>query len=126
MLLNIAVHISLLRIKATLIHVGSGRVDMHFKLFCSVLLSALLLVAVTGLDAQAPAGRGAGTGSGPVVVSPQVLPDRHVTVRLYAPQAQHVSVNGIVTPAVNLSKSDEGVWEATLGPVDPALTSTHS
>jgi len=92
---------------------------MHFKLFCSVLLSALLLVAVTGLDAQAPTGRGAGTGSGPVVVSPQVLPDRHVTVRLYAPQAQHVSVNGIVTPAVNLSKSDEGVWEATLGPVDP-------
>jgi enterochelin esterase-like enzyme len=39
-------------------------------------------------------------------------------VRLYAPQAQQVSVNGIVTPAVNLSKGDGGIWEATLGPVD--------
>ena len=88
---------------------------MHFK---SLFFSTLLLTAATGLEAQAPAGRG-GPGRGPVVVSPQVMPDRHVVVRLYAPQARRVSVTGIVTPAVDLTKDDRGVWEATLGPVDP-------
>jgi enterochelin esterase-like enzyme len=91
---------------------------MHSRTFGSlVFLSALLLTSVIVLNAQAPAGRG---GRGPVVVSPQVLQDRRVVVRLYSPQAKQVTVTGIVTPAVNLSKaSDEGVWEATLGPVDP-------
>jgi enterochelin esterase-like enzyme len=81
-------------------------------------LAALMLAAVTGLNAQAPAGIGPGAGRGPTVVSPQVLPDRRVTVRLYAPEAHQVSVSGIVTPATNLSRGDGGVWEATLGPVD--------
>ena len=92
---------------------------MHSRTFGSLLLSALLLTGVIALNAQAPGPAGRG-GRGPVVVSPQVLPDRRVIVRLYAPQAKQVTVTGIVTPAVNLSKqSDEGVWEATLGPVDP-------
>ena len=91
---------------------------MHSRTFCSLFLPALWLV--TALDAQAPAGRGAGTGRGPTVVSPQVLPDRRVVLRLYAPQAQQVTVSGIVTPAVSLSKGGEGVWEATLGPIDPS------
>jgi hypothetical protein len=95
---------------------------MHSKTYCSLFLPALLLATVTALDAQAPAGRGAGTGRGPTVVSPQVLPDRRVVVRLYTPQAKQVTVSGIVTPAANLSKGDEGVWEATVGPVAPTVS----
>ena len=90
---------------------------MHSKSFLPLILSALLLAA--GLEAQAPADPSPGTGMGPAVVSPQVLPDRRVIVRLYAPQAQQVTVSGVVTPAVRLSKGDGGVWEATLGPVEP-------
>jgi enterochelin esterase-like enzyme len=92
---------------------------MHSKSFCPLFLAAVVLATVTGLEAQAPADINPGTGLGPTIVSPEVLPDRRVIVRLYAPKAQQVSVSGIVTPAVNLIKGDGGVWEATLGPVDP-------
>src|SRR5437016_13551812 len=92
-------------------------VSMHPKSIFGLLLSALLMATV--LNAQAPADSNAPTRRDPTVVSPQVLSDRRVIVRLYAPQARQVSVTGIVTPAVNLSKGDGGVWDATLGPVDP-------
>ena len=73
------------------------------------------------LAAQAPpaAGNGAQAGRaqrGPVVVSPEVLPDRRVTVRLYAPQAQAVRVS--LEGGVSLTKGDNDVWAATLGPLD--------
>src|SRR5690242_11103033 len=70
-----------------------------------------LLFACT-LTAQAPPRQRA-----PVVVSPDVLPDRHVTVRLYAPQAQDVRVS--LDGGVKLTKGDNDVWEATVGPLDP-------
>jgi len=53
----------------------------------------------------------------PVVVSPEVLADRHVIVRLYAPQAHEVRVS--LDGGVSLKKGDNDVWEATLGPLDP-------
>ena len=91
---------------------------MHSKSICPLLFSALVLATVTGIEAQPKAGKAAPGGRGPTVVSPQVSPDRRVTLRLYAPQAQKVTVSGIVTPPASLSKGAGGVWEATLGPVD--------
>jgi enterochelin esterase-like enzyme len=76
----------------------------------------LLLGRQTSAQTPAPAGRGAGRG--PVVVSPEVLPDRRVTVRFYAPQAQQVNVNGLGEVA-SLTKGGNGVWEATVGPLVP-------
>src|SRR5580658_8052250 len=81
--------------------------------------SALSLLSVSALHAQAPPAAPAGPGRGPVVVSPEVLPDKRVTVRLYAPQAQKVSVSGLATPAADLKKGANGVWEGTVGPVEP-------
>lgn len=81
-----------------------------------VLLFACQLIAQT----PAPAGRGAQPGRGPrgpVVVSPEVLPNRRVVVRLYAPQAQDVRVS--LDGGVKLTKGDNDVWEATVGPLDP-------
>ncbi len=52
-----------------------------------------------------------------MVVSPEVLPDRRVIVRLYAPQAQDVRVS--LDGGIQLTKGDHGIWEATLGPLDP-------
>jgi enterochelin esterase-like enzyme len=51
-----------------------------------------------------------------LVVSPEVLPDRRVIVRLYAPQAQDVRVS--LDGGVKLTRGDNGVWEATVGPLD--------
>jgi enterochelin esterase-like enzyme len=68
-------------------------------------------------------GRGRGP-QGPVVISPQVSEDRHVTFRILAPQAQAVRVTGGDMPnlggqAGQMTKADSGVWEVTVGPVDP-------
>ena len=70
------------------------------------------------------AARGGGRGGarGPVVVSPEVRSDRTVVFRLAASQAQSVSIRGSDLPALGqtqMKKGDNGVWEATVGPVDP-------
>lgn len=64
---------------------------------------------------------------GPQVVSPEVLPDHHITFRLLAPQAETVGIRGSDIPSLagpqatplTFTKGDNGVWEGTLGPVDP-------
>jgi enterochelin esterase family protein len=82
----------------------------------------------------AQAGRGR-AGRGPVVTSPEVLADRRITFRILAPNAQNVRVTGGDIPALasgrggqstpappppgQMTKGDNGVWEVTLGPVDP-------
>jgi enterochelin esterase family protein len=52
------------------------------------------------------------------MVSPEVLPDQRVVVRFYGPQAQEVSVF-FERGESGLKKRDDGVWEATVGPLDP-------
>ena len=74
-----------------------------------------------------PAGRGGGRGAqGPVVVSPEVMADRRLAFRIYAPQAQAIRLSAGDIPGVgqttHLTKADNGVWEVTIGPIDPALS----
>lgn len=90
-------------------------------------LSAVLvgLLAVSGLAAegQQPAGGrggGRGGGQGQQVMSPQVNADRTVTLRLLAPEATSVRVTGELlngSEPVAMTKGDDGVWTATLGPL---------
>jgi len=61
---------------------------------------------------------GLSTAQTPRLVSPEVLPDRRVIVRVYAPQAREVRI--VFERGGNrLSKHEDGVWEATIGPLDP-------
>ncbi len=76
--------------------------------------------------APGQAGRGVGPGrgpQGPVVVSPEVLADRHVTFRILAAQADAVRLVGTDIPGntqgAAATKGENGVWEVTLGPLDP-------
>ena len=73
--------------------------------------------------AQAPGGRGGGQAQAPQFVSPEVAADRKVTFRLFAPQATAVrlSAGDIQGLGQNtqLTKAENGVWELTVGPVDP-------
>jgi enterochelin esterase-like enzyme len=69
-------------------------------------------------------GRGGGRGpQAPAFVSPEVMPDRHLTFRIYAPQAQAVRLGAGDIPGVGqttqLTKAENGVWEVTIGPIDP-------
>ena len=88
-------------------------------------LCVALLAMSVGLAARQPpaqAGRGRGGPAGPVVVSPLVNPDRSVTLRLFAPKATEVIVTGelaTASPPKVMTKGDDGIWTATLGPVPP-------
>lgn len=70
-----------------------------------------------------PAARGGGRGpQAPAVISPEIMPDRHVVFRIFAPMAQNVRVTGSDIPNIGqgaMTKGENGVWEATVGPIDP-------
>jgi enterochelin esterase family protein len=66
-----------------------------------------------------PAARG-GAPQPPAIVSPEVLPDRRVVFRIYAPQATDVALRGGGRgPAI--TKQNSGVWETTVGPLAPGV-----
>ncbi len=87
-------------------------------------LFAALATASSGV-AQSPTAPSA-TGVAPsapsakAIVSPEVRPDRTVTLRFEAPNAQKVtaSIEGDAKPLV-LEKNTDGVWEATTEPKVP-------
>jgi enterochelin esterase family protein len=60
---------------------------------------------------------------GPQVVSPEVGPDRKVTFRVLAPNAESVRLTGSDIPGLGqgtpLTKGENGVWEVTQGPLPP-------
>ena len=65
-----------------------------------------------------------GMQQGPRVVSPEVLPDHRVAFRILAPQAKTVGlrasdIQGLPREGPAFSKGEDGVWSATVGPVEP-------
>src|SRR4051794_14578314 len=89
----------------------------------------LLPLALTALAQQpptatpGPAGRG-GRGMGqPPLRSAEVLDDGRVTFRLRAANATDVVLNGDWPEGrgIKLTKDDQGVWSATVGPLTPEL-----
>jgi len=75
-----------------------------------------------GPAGAAQGGRGGGAPQAPQVVSPQVNPDKSITLRLLAPRATEVTVSGEIlngSQPVALTKGADGVWTATLGPLPP-------
>ena len=82
-----------------------------------------LLAAITCLaQSTAPAPRARGP-QGPQVVSPEVAADRKVTFRILAPNAEAIRLNGSDIPGIGrgaeMAKGTNGVWEVTLGPINP-------
>jgi enterochelin esterase family protein len=73
--------------------------------------------APTSTRTNAPSRRDA-----PAIVSPDVRPDRTVTFRLRAPDAKDVKVSGEWPGgAKELTRDTNGVWSATLGPLEPDI-----
>jgi enterochelin esterase-like enzyme len=115
------------------------RQEVHMrwhKLTFPAFMAFVILIAAfaaTGIAAQVR-GTQPPTGSPaaqqpPQVISPEVLPDRRVVFRLMAPQGENVGIRGTDIPALAggrggppappMIKGDNGVWEITLGPLEP-------
>src|SRR6187431_2266850 len=87
--------------------------------------AAIAFVAIAAIPQQA-AGQGRGGRGGspvPQFASPDVGADRKITFRIYAPQAGAVRLAAGDIPGVGqnaqLTRADNGVWQLTLGPIDP-------
>ena len=83
-----------------------------------VALSAVAAMAMTSAASAQP-----GRPRGPIIVSPDVKSDRHVTFRIHAPKAETVGMFTTDIPGTfgprPMKKRDDGVWELTLDSVDP-------
>lgn len=87
---------------------------MTNKLFIFSIL-AMMVLGFTGMVFGQPGGFGR---------SPQVNPDKTVTFRFNAPNAQDVKVSVQSEKApVQMTKSERGSWTATVGPVKPDIYS---
>src|SRR6266481_422565 len=90
------------------------------KMQILLLGTAILTVLTIAPSIHAQRGRGP---QGPQVVSPEVSANRQVTFRILAPKAEAVRLSGGDIPGngqgTALTKGTNGVWEATLGPIDP-------
>src|SRR5690242_12468139 len=84
----------------------------------SVLAVAMLAMLAATFSANAQRGP-----QGPQVVSPEVSADRRVTFRILAPKAEAVRLSGGDIPGngqgAAMTKGTNGVWEVTLGPIQP-------
>jgi enterochelin esterase-like enzyme len=72
----------------------------------------------------APGGRGGPGAQAPVFTSPEILPDKRIAFRLYAPEATTVALRAGDIPAparanAEFTKGPNGVWEMITGAVDP-------
>jgi enterochelin esterase-like enzyme len=98
-----------------------GRTRFCCTSFVAVLtLSLLPEVATAQPPANAAPGRG-GRGGAPPVTSPDIAPDRRVTFRLNAPNANSVMVNG-EWPGGNrlaMTKDAAGMWSVVTDPIAP-------
>jgi enterochelin esterase family protein len=86
-------------------------------------LTAVATLAAIVLSSTSTAQPRFGGPQGPRVVSPEVSADRQVTFRVLAPKAQTVRLTGSDIPGIGqgagMTKDPNGVWEVTLGPIDP-------
>lgn len=90
----------------------------------SLAMSALLLLPVLGAQGQAAPPAAPAANPNATLVSTETSADRMVTFRVYAPKAQDVELRGDYKRTENasstkLTKSDDGVWSTTIGPVEP-------
>jgi enterochelin esterase family protein len=88
--------------------------------------AAFIALAGTSVIGQQtpPAAAAAQPAARPAPIkSPEIHPDRTVTFRLSAPKASEVTLNGSWDNGTNLpmTKGDDGVWSATIGPLAPQL-----
>jgi enterochelin esterase family protein len=95
------------------------------KVALCIVLAGVALLAAAGL---APAQNRSGQRQ-PAFVSPEVSAEKKITFHVHAPKAEAVRLVGSDIPSngqdAAMKKGDEGVWEASVGPVPPGAYRYH-
>ena len=95
--------------------------SQHKKLGLAVFTGLVALVWGSSVQVSAQMPRREPTPND-TLISPEILPDRRVAFRIYAPKASEVSLRGdwmeTLEPA-KLAKDEKGVWSVTAGPLVP-------
>ena len=98
---------------------------MNTRVAVSILLAVAAVVppSLAQSTNQTPRFRGP---QGPQVISPEVSPERRITFRILAPKAETVRLSAGDIPGLGqegqtgqMTKGTNGVWEVTLGPIEP-------
>ena len=97
---------------------------MNFgRLITRTAAAAFLVSSSFVISTRAQSAAPAAQPTPPVIISPEVLPDRQLTFRLLAPQAESVRLAGSDIPGMGpgkpMTKNDQGIWEVTIGPIAP-------
>jgi enterochelin esterase-like enzyme len=85
-----------------------------------LVLFAVALVGTPPASSFAAQEPGARRGE-PALVSPEVAADHRVTFRLKAPEAKAVTVSGDFGSDREMGRGTDGIWTATVGPLDPEM-----
>lgn len=86
---------------------------MH-KTTMRILLSSALLIIAAFAFGQPP--------RGPLVISPQVHPDKKISFRYLAPSAKEVKLSAqFEKQPVSMTKDASGIWSVSVGPVKPDI-----
>lgn len=93
------------------------------KLFHRAAVAASIAILIATAIAQTPSTPPQAPQRAPRIISPEVASDGHVTFRLRMPNAQEVSVALAGSKPVPMTKDDQGVWSAKLGPLAPDIYS---
>lgn len=94
---------------------------MRFVVLAAVLGSTLALSAHPSTSTNATTSTNAPNRPAPVY-SPEIHGDGKVTFRIRAAKASEVKVSGEWTAEpISLARDDEGIWSATVGPLNPEL-----
>ena len=95
---------------------------MRFVVVAAILGSTLALFAQSSSSTNATTSTNSSSRRPPPVYSPEILGDGKVTFRIRAPKASEVKVSGEWSgDSTDLTRDDEGIWSATIGPLQPEL-----
>ena len=88
----------------------------------SRLLTPIAIALAVTLVAPAGAAQEVGArGAPPSITSPEVASDHRVTFRLRAPDAKAVTVSGDFGKDAEMTKSGDGTWSVTVGPLETEM-----
>jgi len=86
-------------------------------------LSVMVVALLTTLAVLSPATAQRRRFGGPRITSPEVSADGKITFRLQAQKAETVQLSGSDLPEIGrglaMTKDPNGIWEVTVGPVEP-------